>query len=150
MSETPAAAIPSTGRLMGLDYGTKRIGIALSDGLRLAAHAHDVLSANAPDFDRRVTAIVEEYQVSAVIVGLPTSLGGTEGISARGARKLAMRVGDALAIPVTLYDERFTTRVAERTLLAADTSRKKRKQSIDKVAAAVMLQGFLDWHGPSS
>lgn len=136
--------IPATGRLMGLDPGTTRVGVALSDGLRLAAHPHTVIAARASDLLDQLTQIVDEHGVVAVVVGLPRSLDGTEGVSAAAARSFAARVGEHLAVPVHLYDERYTTKVAEAALLSGDTSRRKRKQRIDKVAAAVMLQGFLD------
>ena len=137
---TPAGA----GRVMGLDYGSTRIGVALSDGLRLAAHPHAVVSAVAPDLVERLMAIVDEYQVSMIVVGLPTSLDGSEHAAAVAARRLAGRIEAALDVPVLFHDERFTSKVAEQALLAADTSRSKRRLTVDKVAAAVMLQGFLD------
>lgn len=132
------------GRVMGLDYGSIRVGVALSDGLRLAAHAHGVLSAAAPDLGQRLAEIADEHDVTEVVIGLPTSLDGSEHASATGARRLAALVGSELDLPVHLYDERFTSKVAEQALLAADVSRNKRRQVIDKLAAAVMLQGFLD------
>ena len=144
MNDEDLASLPEDGRVMGLDYGSTRIGVALSDGLRVAANPHEVLESSDSGLDEHLGAIVTEYGVTLVVVGLPTSLDGTEHASAVGARGLAERISEAVAVPVVLYDERYTTKVAERTLLAADTSRRKRKQTIDKVAAAVMLQGFLD------
>ena len=144
MKDEDFASLPREGRVMGLDYGTTRIGVALSDGLRLGANPHMVISMEDQDLDTQLARIADEYAVTVVVVGLPTSLDGTEHASADAARGLADRVRDAIDLPVVLYDERYTTKVAERALLAADTSRRKRKQTIDKVAAAVMLQGFLD------
>jgi len=129
---------------MGLDYGTVRIGVALSDGLRLAAHPHEVIRSDDPQRDERLREIVVEYEVTGIVVGLPTSLDGSETTSAVGARRLAAHLESELDLPVVLSDERFTSKVAEAALLAADTSRAKRRQAIDKVAAAVMLQGYLD------
>lgn len=144
MSDAQGASLPAEGRVMGLDYGTTRIGIALSDGLRLGANAYRVIEAGDPDLDRQLAGIVDEYGVTVVVVGLPTSLDGSERRSANGARAMAERLRESLQLPVVLYDERFTTKMAEQTLLAADTSRRKRKLTIDKLAAALMLQGFLD------
>lgn len=144
MSNPDLSDLPAHGRVIGLDPGTVRIGLALSDGLRLAAHAHVVLDANARDLMEAIEAIVDEYGVTVGVVGLPTSLDGSDTPSTAVARSFAERVDAALDIPIVLYDERFSSKIAERALLSADTSRAKRKQSIDRVAAAVMLQGFLD------
>jgi putative Holliday junction resolvase len=144
MTEPRPDAIPEHGRIMAVDYGTVRLGIALSDGLRMAANAHEVIAANAPDLIERLMVIIDEYGVTAVVVGLPIALNGSDTSSTAGARKLAARFTVSFGVPVVLYDERFTTNVAERSLLAADTSRRKRRQMVDKVAAAVLLQGYLD------
>ena len=128
---------------MGVDYGHKRVGIALSDGLGIAAHPFDVLEAGA-GLQRRLAALVSEHDVTRVVIGLPVSLDGSERASARGARRFAERVGASLDVEVVLYDERFTSRIAEGVLIAAGTSRAGRRSRVDKVAAAVMLQGYLD------
>ena len=132
-----------TGRTMGVDYGHKRIGIALSDGLGIAAHPFEVLNTG-PGLGGRLAALVDEHDVKRVVVGLPISLDGSEGASAKHARRFARRVDALLDVEVVLYDERFTSRIAEGALLAAGTSRADRRKRVDKVAAAVMLQGYLD------
>ncbi len=129
-------------RYLGIDYGTKRIGLAISDGLGLTARPLEVVARHElADFLRE---LVEEYTIDGVVVGLPTGLGGHEGDSAAGARTLAGEVGSLLGVPVELVDERFTSRMAEKSLLEAGMKRRRRKETVDKVAAAIILQTFLD------
>lgn len=129
-------------RYLGLDYGTKRIGVAISDGLGLTARPLEVVTRDElADYLRH---LVEEYPVEGVVVGLPTGLAGHEGDSAIGARRLAEDVGELLGVPVDLVDERFTSRMAEKSLLEAGMKRRRRKETVDKVAAAIILQTFLD------
>jgi putative Holliday junction resolvase len=127
---------------MGVDYGTKRVGIALSDGLQLAAHPYDVVEASQAV--ARIKQISEEEGVVHIVIGLPVGLSGNEGQSAAGARRLADAVRGAVDVPVSLADERFTSKMAERSLLDGDVRRRDRKTKVDKVAAAVMLQSVLD------
>lgn len=133
-----------TGRVLGLDPGTKRIGVAVSDGLRIAASPLEVLDAASPDLLSRIGALVAEYEVVEVAVGLPTSLSGAEGPSAEAARRLADDVAGATGLPVHLVDERFTSRMAESSMLEAGVRRRDRRANLDKVAASIMLQSFLD------
>jgi putative Holliday junction resolvase len=132
------------GRIMGLDYGTRRIGVALSDLLHLTAQPHTVLEANSDQLSSELRRLVEEHDVESIVVGLPMNLAGHETHSAEGARRLATLAAEATGLAVSMADERFTTKTAERTLIAANVQRRRRKQVIDKVAAAVMLQSFLD------
>jgi len=129
---------------MALDYGTTRIGVALSDPLHITAQPYAVIDTAAADFDDRIKSIVVESDVERIVVGLPVHLSGREGLSAEGARKLARRVGEICGVPVELADERFSTKTAEEALLEANTRRDKRRQVIDKVAAAVILQNWLN------
>jgi putative Holliday junction resolvase len=129
-------------RYLGIDYGTKRIGIAISDGLGLTARPLDVVARrDLPEFLRQLVA---EHTIDQVVVGLPTALGGHEGESASGARELAEEVREILGVPVEMIDERFTTRMAESALLEGGMKRQKRKETVDKVAAAIILQTYLD------
>jgi putative holliday junction resolvase len=129
-------------RYLGIDYGSKRVGIAISDGLGLTARPLEVVPrGELPDFLR---GLVEEYPIHQVVVGLPTALGGHEGESATGARELAKEVREILGVPVELVDERFTSRMAESALLESGMRRRRRKETVDKVAAAIILQTFLD------
>lgn len=129
-------------RVLGLDYGRKRVGVAISDELRIAAHALEVLPrVEALD---RIVALVEEYAVSEIVVGLPTTLAGSEGHSARAARYFGAEIEAATGLSVTWVDERFSSNTAERVMLEAGVRRRSRRQTLDKVAATVILQSFLD------
>jgi len=132
------------GRIMGLDYGTRRIGVAMSDPLHITAQPHVVLDAESKDLDDELIRLVEERDVTDVVVGLPISLSGYEGPSVDGARQLAERVGAVTGLPVHLSDERFTSKTANEALIAGNVRRADRKGVVDKVAAAVMLQHWLD------
>ena len=131
------------GRTLGVDYGRKRVGVALSDGLGAVAHPLEVIEAG-PGLMRRLAGLVQEHEVARVVVGLPTSLDGAEHASARAARVFAGEVGAALEVEVVMYDERFTSKIAEQALAAGGVPRSERRARVDKAAAAVMLQGYLD------
>lgn len=135
-------------RILGVDYGTKRIGLAISDGLGLTARPLDVVSrGQLPAALRR---IANEYEVDRVVVGLPTGLSGKEGTSAEGARTLGAQIGETLGVDVEYVDERFTSKLAESALLESGMKRSDRKVTVDKVAAAIILQTYLDWHTGNS
>lgn len=138
---------PPVRRIMGLDYGTVRVGVAVSDGLGLTAQPVAVISRGDPRLMARLAEIMEEYGAGSVVVGLPVSLDGGEHQAAREARRFATEVGEALSAPVELHDERFTTRIADRVLAAAGAGRAARRGAVDKTAAAVMLQSYLDRRG---
>lgn len=131
------------GRIMGIDYGHKRVGVALSDGLGVAAHPVEVIEAGA-GLMPRLAGLMQEHEVAEVVVGLPVSLDGAEHASARAARAFARRVEAQLEVEVVMYDERFTSRIAERVLTAGGVSRSEQRARVDKAAAAAMLQGYLD------
>jgi putative Holliday junction resolvase len=140
-------------RSLGLDVGTKTIGIALSDGLGLAAHPLLVLPRAGTVKDvAAVEALVRENEVGAIVVGLPLELSGKVGHRAKRVqvliKALAEHFGESL--PVHEWDERFSTAAVERVLIDADMSRAKRKKVVDKQAAAYILQGWLDANRPSS
>ncbi|MEY3360557.1 MAG: hypothetical protein RL531_276 [Actinomycetota bacterium] len=136
-------------RVLGVDLGERRIGLATSDPTRTVAGPHAVLVRSGdPDGDRRaIIAVAREEGVTTVVVGLPLKLSGGRGAAARAAEAEVTALA-ALApdLEVVLWDERMTTSIAERTLLEGDVRRADRKQVIDKVAAAVLLQGWLDAH----
>ena len=139
----------ATVRVLGLDVGSKTIGVALSDELGYAAHPVETLQRKGTAVDaERVRALVEDRGASAVVVGLPLELSGDVGPRAKRVRVLidALRgvLGDV--VPVHEWDERFSTAAVERVLIEGNVSRKKRKQVIDKQAAAYILQGWLDAH----
>ena len=130
------------GRALGLDFGHKRVGVAISDELRIAAHALMVVPRR--EAPARVADLVEEYGVTEIVIGLPTSLSGQEGESARAARDFGREIEEATGLAVTWVDERFTSKDAERVMLEAGTRRRARRANLDKVAATVILQSFLD------
>jgi putative Holliday junction resolvase len=132
------------GRILALDPGSKRVGVAVSDPLRLTAQPHEVLDVTSPDFERLLREMVDELDVVRIIVGLPVGLNGNEGPAAAAARGFAARVAAATGLPVDLYDERFSTVTAERVLLEAGLRRSRRRAARDSVAAAVFLQAYLD------
>ena len=132
-------------RLMGLDPGTKTIGIALSDTGRNIATARETLRRKRfADTLAALQAIIQSEQVGAIVVGLPINMNGTEGPRAQAARKFASNIAEGTGLPVALWDERLSSVAAERVLLEADVSRAKRAGVIDKMAAAYILQGALD------
>ncbi|HNX27867.1 MAG TPA: Holliday junction resolvase RuvX [Syntrophomonadaceae bacterium] len=135
-------------RIMGLDVGEKRIGIALSDPMGWTAQGHSVLQRknNTSDFNE-LLKICRQYEVEKIVVGYPLNMNGTIGPKAIEMQKFADILQDKCQMPVELWDERLSTRSAERTLLEADLSRKKRKQVIDKVAAVNILQAYLNSTG---
>jgi putative Holliday junction resolvase len=135
------------GRAMGLDVGTKTIGVAISDPLRIAAHPDRTVARKGVKSDvAALMLIVAEKSVDYVVVGLPFELSGEELRSARLARQIGDGLGEASGLPVTYVDERFTTVEAERRMRENGTKAKKRRETIDQVAAALILQSFLD-HG---
>jgi len=131
-------------RIVGLDPGTVRIGVAVSDPMYLTAQPHSHLKADDPDLDERLRTLALEVEAERFVVGLPVSLDGSEGAAAGRSRELAARVEAATGLPVDLYDERFSTVTAERVLVAAGLRRRRRKETRDRVAAAVFLQAYLD------
>lgn len=137
--------LPPMGPLMGLDPGTKTIGVSVSDGLRMTATALETIRRKkfAQDAER-LKEIAAGRDITAVVIGLPRNMDGSEGPRAQSARAFARNVAQALDLPVAFWDERLTTAAAERTLLEADTSRKRRKEVIDSLAAQYILQGALD------
>ncbi|WP_027088140.1 Holliday junction resolvase RuvX [Cohnella panacarvi] len=132
-------------RTMGLDYGERRIGVAISDAFGWTAQGSEVIDKKlVKDELGRIEELVKLHEVDNVIVGLPKNMNGTIGPSGENCIAFAERLKQKLGLPVQLWDERLTTVAAERTLLEADVSRSKRKQVIDKMAAAILLQSYLD------
>ena len=133
-------------RSMGLDYGDKTIGVAISDELGWTAQGLEVIRRKTQEDDlNRIRDLVANYEIGEVVVGLPRNMNGTIGPRGELCREFARFLQERLQLPVHLWDERLTTAAAERTLLEADVSRKKRKQVIDKMAAALILQGYLNF-----
>lgn len=133
------------GSLIALDVGTKTIGLALCDALRILARPVSTLARRGVRQDvARLLPILDEHSVVGIVVGLPLGLDGSETRSCRLARQVGDALAEASGLPLAYHDERFSSVEAERRLLAQDMSRKKRKQRIDQAAATVILQDFLD------
>ncbi|RIW37633.1 Holliday junction resolvase RuvX [Bacillus salacetis] len=134
-------------RVMGLDVGSKTVGVAVSDAMGWTAQGIETISINEDQSQfglQRVEELIKEYEVEKVVIGFPKNMNNTVGPRGEASQKYAKLVEDKLSIPTILWDERLTTMAAERILLEADVSRKKRKKVIDKMAAAFILQGYLD------
>ncbi len=129
-------------RVIGVDYGTRRVGLAVSDPLGITASPHSVVARD--DVVEVVANLVKELDASTIVVGLPTGLSGGEGESAKEARKLAEELEAVTGADIVLADERFTSRMAEKTLITSGMRRRKRRETVDKVAAAIILQDYLD------
>jgi len=134
-----------SGPLMGLDLGTRTIGVAVSDRLRMAATGVETVRRTRLVADlARLEGIARAREVGGVVLGLPRNMDGSEGPRGQSVRAFARNLGGLSPLPVTFWDERLSTVAAERALLEADTSRKRRAEVIDRVAASYILQGFLD------
>ena len=131
------------GRVLALDHGSVRIGVAVSDAAGIAAHPRGYIDADGRALER-VGALVAELDVDRIVVGLPVSLDGSEGPSAIAARAFAAEVAESTGLPTELADERFTTAIAERALIETGTRRDRRRRVRDGAAAAVLLQGWLE------
>ncbi len=132
-------------RILSLDVGKKKVGIAISDALGITAQPLDTLIRKAKKADlARIEKVIHDMSVSKVIVGLPLNMNGTEGAMAKEIYSFVKELEKEIKIPVELWDERLTTMEAERLLLEADLSRKERKKLDDKIAAQLILQSYLD------
>lgn len=132
-------------RILGLDVGSKTIGVAVSDELSLIARGVTTLKRKGLRQDiKQLLTVIEEHGVEKIIVGLPKNMNGSLGPSAKMVLSLIDELKKFVELPIITWDERLSTVAAQRVLLEADMSRKKRKQVIDKVAALLILQGYLD------
>jgi putative holliday junction resolvase len=134
----------TAGRVLALDPGSRRVGVAVSDPLGITAQPYGVLDATAPDLMAQICRLGEELGVERIVVGLPLSLAGGEGPAAVAARSFAAQVGAATGLVVVLADERFTSVSAERVLQEAGVPGSRRRGARDRIAAAVLLQAYLD------
>ncbi len=138
-------------RALGVDLGSRRIGVALSDSEGRMALPFDTVVRTGDRFSehRQLAELVAEAEAEIVIVGMPFSLDGSEGPAAERARKEVAQLGRTISVPIETYDERFTTVTADHALREADMGGRQRRKVIDKTAAAVMLQAWLDSRGPT-
>ena len=132
-------------RILGLDIGERRIGVALSDALGLTAQRLTVIERRTASAAlETICRVVDEHRVERIIVGWPLMLSGTRGVQAQRVEAFAKHLQQRVPVPVELLDERLTTVQGERALLETGASRRKRKQVIDQVAAQLLLQHYLD------
>jgi putative Holliday junction resolvase len=129
-------------RVLCIDYGEKRVGIAVSDPLGLTAQAQPYIQ-NTKTLVASLKALVEEFQAGTVVVGLPLNRHGEDTQKTTEVRAFADTLKEALDVPVVFQDERYSTKAVEKHLIAADVSRKKRKEVVDSLAAAFILEGYL-------
>ena len=134
----------SSGRVLALDFGTRRVGVAVSDPLGISAQPHSVLDGTDPGLMGIIGRLAGDLGVERIVVGLPLSLDGSEGPAAAAARRFAAEVAASTGLPVNLLDERFTTVSAERVLVQAGLTGRRRRVVRDRVAATVLLQSYLD------
>jgi putative holliday junction resolvase len=132
-------------RIMGLDVGDRTIGVAVSDAMGWTAQGVEVIRRTNIERDlTRLKELVTNHEVSSFVVGLPKNMNGTVGPQGEKVQEFVETIKEATGLPVTLWDERLTTVAAQKTLIAADVSRAKRRLVVDKMAAALILQGYLD------
>ncbi len=134
----------SAGRVLALDFGTRRVGVAVSDPLGISGQPHSVLDGADPGLMENIGRLAADLGAERIVVGLPLSLNGSEGPAAAAVRRFAGEVAAATGLPVELLDERFTTVSAERVLVEAGLPGRRRRRVRDRVAAAVLLQSYLD------
>jgi len=135
-------------RYLGIDPGRRRVGLAISDpGGTFASPLVVLRRRSADQVASEIAAICRRETVEALVVGLPLNMDGTKGSAAREAELLAAKVGEATGLAVRMWDERLSSVSAERSLIEADMSRQRRRRTIDKVAAQIILQSFLDAEG---
>ena len=140
-----AAALPARRPVLGLDLGDKTIGVASSDGLLTTANAVETIRRKKFGLDAtRLLEIAKEREVGGLILGLPRNMDGSEGPRCQSTRAFARNLAQLTDLPITFWDERLSTVAAERALIEADLTRKRRKEVIDAVAASYILQGALD------
>lgn len=133
-------------RILGLDFGDKRIGVAVSDEMGWSAQAVKTINRKSIEEDlRQIKGIIEEYETDEVIVGLPVNMNGTLGPGAEKVNNFVSLLKEQIMIPINTWDERLSTVAAERNLIDAGLSRKKRKGVVDMLAASIILQGYLDY-----
>jgi putative Holliday junction resolvase len=149
-NKKPDPTPPQEVRILALDVGEKRIGLAVSDPLGITAQGLEVLIRKDPQTDlARLLEVAREWHVQEILVGLPRHLDGRPDQQAEAIWALAKTLGDILGVPVTTWDERLSTVEAERVLLRADLSRRRRRQVVDQVAAVLILQSYLEYRNLS-
>ncbi|WCJ59506.1 Holliday junction resolvase RuvX [Fontisphaera persica] len=132
-------------RILALDHGTKRIGVAICDELELIAQPLEYIAAEPFDqFLARLKTLIKEKEVELIVVGMPRNMDGSYGPAALKVQEFVAILKDALAVPIQTWDERLTTAQAHRMLIQGGMRRQQRKETVDRMAAAILLQSFLD------
>ena len=132
-------------RILAIDHGTKRMGIAISDEMRTIAQPLEYIAAEPLEkFFDRLKQIIADKQVSLIVVGVPRNMDGTYGPAALKVQEFVAGLKEAVTVPIKSWDERLTSVQANRYLIEADVRRSKRKEKVDKTAAAILLQSYLD------
>ena len=143
--DTQIADLPPSGKLLGLDLGTKTIGVAVSDGLRMTATPLETIQRTKFTNDAaRLVELIEENGAVALVLGLPLNMDGSEGPRVQSTRAFARNLAQKTPMPMLFWDERLSTAAVTRMLIDADTRRDRRAEVVDKLAASYILQGFLD------
>ncbi len=141
----PLAAIPATGRIMGLDLGTKTIGVAISDGMRYSATPLETIKRTKFTADAiRLDELIAQNAIVAIILGLPLNMDGSEGPRVQSTRAFARSLSQRITLPIAFWDERLSTSAVTRMMIEADLRRDRRAEVVDKLAASYILQGALD------
>lgn len=141
----PRSEVPFRGPLLGVDYGTRRVGLAISTGDQTIASPLTIYQRGSEQQEARILrGVFEDYQVRGIVLGLPIHVNGEEGQKAYESRKYGGWMAKLSGLPVDYWDERFTSAVAEEFLLSAEMTRDQRKKRLDMVAAQIMLQSYLD------
>jgi putative holliday junction resolvase len=143
--ENPLAALPSSGKLLGLDLGTKTIGVAVSDGVRYSATPLETIPRTKFTTDaRRLVELIAENKAVGIVLGLPLNMDGSEGPRVQSTRAFARSLAQKVTIPIVFWDERLSTAAVTRMMIDADVRRDKRAEVVDKLAASYILQGALE------
>jgi putative Holliday junction resolvase len=134
-------------RILGLDVGTVRVGVAISDPLGMTAQPLEVIDRRKTDLIGRILELVSEHEVQQIVVGKPLQLDGKEGLAVGAVDALVRNLAQRAEVPIEMWDERLSTAQAERAMIDGGVRRQERRQKIDKVAAALILQSYLDARG---
>ena len=139
------SALPPSGKLLGLDLGTKTIGVAISDGMRYSATPLETIKRQKFTLDaERLLELIAENTAVGIVIGLPLNMDGSEGPRVQSTRAFARNLAARITIPIVFWDERLSTSAVTRTLIEADIRRDKRAEVVDKLAASYILQGALE------
>lgn len=143
--DSPLGGLAAKGKLMGLDLGTKTIGVAISDALRMTASPVETIKRVKFTQDaERLAKLISDNAVTGIVIGLPLNMDGTEGPRAQSTRAFVRNLKQKIDLPMVFWDERLSTMAVTRTMIEADLSRARRAEIVDKLAASYILQGALD------